>query len=83
MRAWWAALSRVSSRSSPLAVGEPSSHGWVGGVSRDVHVDLTMAKPELMVRVTTVRGSPRVAKAVQHVPEQGGKAGTVQFVATE
>jgi hypothetical protein len=30
-----------------------------------------------------VRGSPRVAKAVQHVPEQGGKTGVVQPVAME
>jgi hypothetical protein len=30
-----------------------------------------------------VRGSPRVAKAVQHVPEQHQKNGTVQPVATK
>jgi hypothetical protein len=36
-----------------------------------------------MVRVTTVRGGPRVAKVVQHIPEQSGKAGVVQPVATE
>jgi hypothetical protein len=36
-----------------------------------------------MIRMTTVRGSPRVAKAVQHVPEQHQKNGTVQPVATK
>jgi hypothetical protein len=36
-----------------------------------------------MVRTTMVRGSPRVAKAVQHVPEQGGKSRAVQPVTTE
>jgi hypothetical protein len=36
-----------------------------------------------MVRVATVRGNLRVAKAVQHVPEQGGKTRAVQPVATE
>jgi hypothetical protein len=30
-----------------------------------------------------VRGKPRVAEAVQHVPEQGGKPGAVQPVTTE
>jgi hypothetical protein len=49
--------------------GEPRRHGWVSGVSRDVHVDLAVPKLELMVRVTMVHGSPRVAKVVQHVPE--------------
>jgi hypothetical protein len=28
-------------------------------------------------------GGPRVAKAVQHVPEEGGKTGAVQPVTTE
>jgi hypothetical protein len=36
-----------------------------------------------MVRVAMVRGKIRVVKAVQHVPEQGGKPGAVQPVATE
>jgi hypothetical protein len=44
--------------------GEPGRHAWVGGVSRDVHVDLAASTPELMVWATTVRGSPRVAKIV-------------------
>jgi hypothetical protein len=57
--------------------GEPSRHAWVGGVSRDVHVDLASSTPELMVRATTVRGIHHVAKAVQHVPEQGREAGAV------
>jgi hypothetical protein len=30
-----------------------------------------------------VRGSPHVAKAAQHVLEQGGKTGAVQPIATE
>jgi hypothetical protein len=49
--------------------GEPSCHGRVGGVSRNVHMDLAAPKPELTVRTTTVRGEPRVTEAVQHVPE--------------
>jgi hypothetical protein len=57
--------------------GEPSRHGQVSGVSRDVHMDLVAPKPELMVRTTTVRGGPRVAKSVQHVMEQGGKTNAV------
>jgi hypothetical protein len=63
--------------------GEPSHHGRVRGVSRDVHVDLTASTPELTVRVTMVRGSPCVAKVVQHVPEQGGKTRAVQPITTE
>jgi hypothetical protein len=58
-----------------LSRGEPSHHARVGGVSRDTHTDLTTSTPELTVWATTVRGSPRVAKAVQHVPEQGREAG--------
>jgi hypothetical protein len=46
-------------------------------------VDLTASKPELTVQAATVRGSPRVAKAVQHVPKQGGEARTVQPIATK
>jgi hypothetical protein len=49
--------------------GAPSHHGRVGGVSQDVHMDLATSTPELTVWVTTVCGSPRVAKVVQHVPE--------------
>jgi hypothetical protein len=30
-----------------------------------------------------VRGNPRVAKEVQHIPEQGGKTGAVQPITTE
>jgi hypothetical protein len=56
-------------------------HAQVGGVSQDVHVDLVASTPELMVRAATVRESPRVAETVEHVPEQGRKAGTVQPVA--
>jgi hypothetical protein len=63
--------------------GEPSRHAWVGRVSQDVHVDLTASTPKLMARATMVHRSPRVAKTMKHVPEQGRKAGTVQPVATE
>jgi hypothetical protein len=63
--------------------GEPSHHGRVSGVSQDVHMDHATPKPEVTVCSTTVCGGPRVAKAVQHVPEQGGKTGAVQPVATE
>jgi hypothetical protein len=46
-------------------------------------MDLAAPKPELTVRVATVREGPRVAKTVQHVPEQGGKIGAVHPVTTE
>jgi hypothetical protein len=46
-------------------------------------MDLAAPKPKLTVRVTTVLRNPRVAKAVQHVPEQGGKTRAVQPVTTE
>jgi hypothetical protein len=63
--------------------GKPNRHGWVGGVSRNIHMDLAAPQPELTVRTATVRGKPCVAKVVQHVPEQGGKPGAVQPVTTE
>jgi hypothetical protein len=63
--------------------GEPGRHARVRRVSWDVHVDLTTSTLELMVRATTVRGSPRVAEMVKDVPEQGRKVGTVQPVTTE
>jgi hypothetical protein len=63
--------------------GKPSRHGWVGGVSRNVHMDLAAPQPELTVRMTMVCGKPRVAEAVQHVPKQGGKPRAVQPVTTE
>jgi hypothetical protein len=63
--------------------GEPGCHARVGRVSRDVHVDLTASMLELTVRATTVRGSPRVAEMVKHVPKQARKARTVQLIATE
>jgi hypothetical protein len=46
-------------------------------------MDLAAPQTELTVRTATVRGEPRVAEAVQHVPEQGGKPGAVQPVTTE
>jgi hypothetical protein len=63
--------------------GKPSRHGRVGGVSRNVHMDLSVPQPELTVRTATVCGIPRVAEAVQYVPKQGGKPGAVQPVTTE
>jgi hypothetical protein len=63
--------------------GEPSCHAQVREVSRDVHVDLAASTPEPTVQATMVRGSPHIAKAVQHVLEQGGKAGAVQTIAME
>jgi hypothetical protein len=46
-------------------------------------VDLAAPKPEQTVQATTVYRSPRVANAVQHVLEQGGKIRAMQPVATE
>jgi hypothetical protein len=63
--------------------GKPSCHGRVGGVSRNVHMDLAVPQPELMVRAAVICGKPHIAEAVQHVPEQGGKPGVVQPIATE
>jgi hypothetical protein len=60
-----------------LSRGNPSRHGWVGGVTRNVHIDLTAPQPELMVRTATVRGKTRVAEVVQHIMKQGGKPGAV------
>jgi hypothetical protein len=60
-----------------LSCSKPSCHDWVGGVSRNVHMNLATPQPKLMVRAATVRGKPCVAKMVQHVPEQGGKPGAV------
>jgi hypothetical protein len=57
--------------------GKQSHHSWVGGVSQNVHMDLAVPQPILMVRAAMVRGEPRVAKMVQHVSEQGGKPGAV------
>jgi hypothetical protein len=63
--------------------GKPSCHSRVNGVSRNVHMDLAAPQPELTVRAATVRGNARVAKAVQHVPEQGEKTWAVQPITTE
>jgi hypothetical protein len=46
-------------------------------------MDLIAPQSELMVQTATLRGKPRVAEAVQHVPEQGGKLGAVQTITTE
>jgi hypothetical protein len=62
---------------------KPSRHGRVGGVSRNVHMDLAAPQPKLAVWTTTVRGKTRIAEAVQHVPKQGGKPGAVQPITTE
>jgi hypothetical protein len=66
-----------------LSRGKPSRHGRVGGVSRNVHMDLAVPQPELTVWMAMIHGEPRVAEAVYHVPEQGGKPGAVQPVTTE
>jgi hypothetical protein len=63
--------------------GKPSRHGRVGGVSRNIHMDLAAPQPELTVRTATVRGKTCVAEAVQHIPKQGRKPGAVQPVTTE
>jgi hypothetical protein len=63
--------------------GKLSRPGQVGGVSRNVHMDLAVPQPKLTVRTAMVHGEPRVAEAVQHVPEQGGKPGAVQPVISE
>jgi hypothetical protein len=55
--------------------GKPSRHGRVDGVSRNVHMDLEVPQPELVVWAATVHGKSRAAETVQHVPEQGGKPG--------
>jgi hypothetical protein len=67
----------------PSSRGKPSRHGRVGGVSQNVHMDLIAPQLELTIRTATVRGKPRVAEAVQHVPEQGGKPGAVQPITME
>jgi hypothetical protein len=46
-------------------------------------MDLAAPQPELTVWTAMVRGKPRIAEAVQHVPKQGGKPGAVQPVTTE
>jgi hypothetical protein len=66
-----------------LSRGKPSRHSWVSGVSQNVHMDLAAPQPELMVWAATIWGNPRVAKAVEHVPEQGEKTRAVQPVTTE
>jgi hypothetical protein len=58
--------------------GEPGRHARVGRVSQDVHVDLAVSTPELTVRATMVRGSPRVAETVKPVatePSVGPEGG--------
>jgi hypothetical protein len=45
-------------------------------------MDLAVPQPELMVRMEVIRGKPRVAEVVQHVPKQGGKPGAVQPITT-
>jgi hypothetical protein len=55
--------------------GKLSRHSRVSGVSQNIHMDLAVLQPELTIRTDMVYGNPRIAKAVQHVPEQGGKTG--------
>jgi hypothetical protein len=66
-----------------LSHGKPSHHSRVSGVSKNVHIDLAAPQPKLMEWMATVCGSPRVAKAVQHIPEQGGKTRVVQPITRE
>jgi hypothetical protein len=66
-----------------LSRGKPIRHSRVSGVSQNFHMDLAAPQPELTVRTATVCGNPRVAKAMEHVLEQGGKTGAVQPVTTE
>jgi hypothetical protein len=63
--------------------GKPSRHSRVSGVSRNVNMDLAAPQPELTVRMATVCRNSRVAKAVRHIPEHGGKTGMVQPVTLE
>jgi hypothetical protein len=67
----------------PSSRGKPSRHGRVGGVSQNVHMDLIVPQPELTVWTAMIRGEPRVAEAVQHIPKQGEKPEVVQPVTTE
>jgi hypothetical protein len=46
-------------------------------------MDLVAPQPKLTVWAATVCGNPRAAKAVQQVPEQGGKTEAVQPITTE
>jgi hypothetical protein len=46
-------------------------------------MDHATPQPELMAQTATVHRNPCVAKAVQHVLEQGGKTKAVQPVTTE
>jgi hypothetical protein len=55
--------------------GKPSRHGWVGGVSWKVHMDLAAPHPELTVWAAAIRGKSRVAEAVQHVWSRVGNPG--------
>jgi hypothetical protein len=63
--------------------GKPNRHCRVGGVSQNIHMDLPATQPEQTIWAAMIRGKPRVAEAVQHVPEKGGKLGVVQPVTTE
>jgi hypothetical protein len=63
--------------------GKPSRHGQVSGVGQSVHMDLAAPQPERTVPAATVCRNPRVAKVVQHIPEQGRNTGAVQAVTTE
>jgi hypothetical protein len=58
-----------------LSHGKPSHHGWVGGVSWNVHMDPAAPQPELMVRVATVHRKSCVAKSVQHARSKVGNPG--------
>jgi hypothetical protein len=52
-------------------------------VSWNVQIDFAAPQLKLTVRAAAICGKPHVAKAVQHVPEQGGKPEAVQPVTME
>jgi hypothetical protein len=56
--------------------GKPSHHGRVGGVSQNVHMDLTAPQLELMVRTTTEQGEkPGAVQPITTEPSVGSKGG--------
>jgi hypothetical protein len=62
---------------------EPRHQARVRGVRQDIHVDLTTPMTELAVQAAVVCRGPCEAKAVQHIPKQGGEAGMVQSITME
>jgi hypothetical protein len=50
---------------------KPSRHGRVGGVSQNVHMDLAVPQPELMVQTATVRGGASCSRSGATRPGAG------------